>query len=105
MPHRFRSAFAILLCLLLVGAQHEALRHALSHVASHAATQPLALPATADVPCIECALIAGGTAAVGGRIHASAAPVPASGHPLPPPAAWSQPAPAYYRSRAPPSLS
>lgn len=100
---QYRAVFVLLLSLLLVGMQQVAFRHALTHF-TPAAHQQLSNP-QADAPCVECALLAAGSAAL-----ASAAPVFAASRrayvaTLPAPVA---PTPAqlpFYRSRAPPSLS
>jgi hypothetical protein len=92
------------LSLLLVGAQHEGVRHALSHWgSSFAGDQKQSLRVPVNVPCDECTLLAGSTHAVAATIRALPALVPIAplvfwlGRSLP------QPAPAYYQAQAPPS--
>ena len=101
---RSRTFLAVLLALLLAAMQHETLRHALSHLRPAVAQEQIG-KAPADAPCAECALLAAGSSApsrvatfraiVAGSyvapLHAFVSPAPAT--------------PAFYRSRAPPSLS
>jgi hypothetical protein len=103
MARPLRTAFALLLALLLVGMQHEALRHALAHFkpaqALHAST------AVADAPCGECALLAGGSAALSGARAIPPAKARVDGTPRLVAVAPTPSPPSPYRSRAPPALS
>jgi hypothetical protein len=103
MTRLWRAAFALLLALLLVGMQQEAFRHALSHLkpaqALHVSTTVV------DAPCVECALVAGGSAALSGNpavLPTTAAILDTTSSAA---VARSPSRPSYYRSRAPPSLS
>jgi hypothetical protein len=63
LSRRYRGVFALLLSLLLFGMQQEAFRHALTHFRPAVAHQELSNP-QADAPCVECALLAAGSAAL-----------------------------------------
>jgi hypothetical protein len=100
-----RPFFALILSLLLVGAQVEAQLHALEHIRealSHSRDHSLVAPS--DGACVECMLVAGGASAIAGDIgeldialatqeRAFSAPVSVT------PAFFS-----YYQTRAPPAL-
>jgi hypothetical protein len=104
MPRRWRAALAVLLALLLVGMQQEALRHALSHFTPAPAHAQLTA-APSDAPCAACALLAGGAAAINAPSTALAASAAAYVPDSPAEVAPALPPPSFYRSRAPPSLS
>ena len=101
-----RIVLTFLLSLLLVGVQQESQRHALEHL------QPLLTRAhdvgvrapVADVTCVECALLAGGTDAV--ALGTDALPSPATTDERRSFAYTPRtvPAPSYFQSRAPPVL-
>ena len=101
---RITSAFV--LSLLLFGMQLEAQRHAIAHLgdALRAAHEQGVQQSATDVPCAECALLAGASHALPGDIGS-----------LSPAAAdfargslafvsYAVPAPSFYSSRAPPAL-
>lgn len=105
MTRRYRALAVVLLSLLLVGMQSEGLRHALSHrVAALTAPDALYLQSQNDVPCVECALLASGANALAGAppVLSPVASVPLLVFALPPSSPHFKPA--YYQSRAPPSL-
>jgi hypothetical protein len=94
----------LLLSLLFVGMQQEVLRHALTHFRPAPAHQELSSP-QADAPCVECALLAAGSAALPPDAPVFCAS-PSSYVATPPaPLAPTPARPSFYRSRAPPSLS
>ena len=98
-----RRALTVVLCLLLLSLQQEALVHPLSHLGTPAKeTGASALHASAD--CVECALLASGfSAAVSG--HAPlAAGAPAAGLVFFSYRSRDADAPAWFQSRAPPVL-
>ena len=105
MPRRWRTAVALLLSLLLVAMQTEAHRHALSHFAASAAPQQVVWQASADTTCVECTLLAAGSAALVDQApDTGGSPI----SDLQPDATFVAPAPApphFYRSRAPPPPS
>jgi hypothetical protein len=104
LSRRFGGVLVLLLALLLAGMQQESLRHALTHLGSIGPTQQLANP-QADTPCAECALLAGGAAALACDPPSFAA-LPADHVAIPAASIAPRPArPAFYRSRAPPALS
>ena len=101
-----RIVLTFLLSLLLVGVQQESQRHALEHL------RPLLTRAhevgihapVADVTCVECALLAGGTDAVAvgaGTLHSQATSVEHRTFAYTPRVV---PAPSHFQSRAPPIL-
>ncbi|HEV8256100.1 MAG TPA: hypothetical protein VGR42_03915 [Casimicrobiaceae bacterium] len=100
-----RPFFALILSLLLVGAQVEAQLHALEHVRealSHSRDHSLVAPS--DGACVECMLVAGSANAIAGDIGevdvALVAQEPALSAPVSvTPAFFS-----YYQTRAPPTL-
>jgi hypothetical protein len=101
---RYRLFLAVLLSLLVVAMQQEALRHALSHVAGPTDYAQLVKPAP-DAPCAECAWLAAGAAALIGDPPATPAASDAFDLPAPTPVAPPLAAPSFYHSRAPPSLA
>jgi hypothetical protein len=101
-----RTASVFVLSLLLFGMQLEAQRHAITHVgdALRGAHEQGVQQSVADIPCVECALLAAGSHTLPGNVAA-----------LPPAlindargavafASYAVPAPAFYSSRAPPAL-
>lgn len=101
---RYRVVLTLLLSLLVVGMQQEALRHALSHVA-RATDQPQLVKPAPDVPCVECAWLAAGSAALTCDPPATPAAPDAFDAPAPTQVAPSPARPSFYRSRAPPSFA
>ena len=103
LSQRYRSVLVVVLSLLLVGMQQEALRHALTHFRSAPTHQELSKP-QADVLCAECALVKAGSGAL-----VSDAPSILARHSthvtiLPAPDAPTPARLSFYRSRAPPTL-
>ena len=101
---RYRSVFALLLSLLLVGMQQEAFRHELTHFRFAPAHQELSNP-QADAPCVECALLAAGSAALTSDAPVFSASPGTYFTTLPAQVAPTATRLSFYRSRAPPSLS
>jgi hypothetical protein len=104
-PVSSRRLVALLLYVLLLAMQHEGYRHGLEHLRAQliqAHEHALQLP---DAPCVECALLAGGThaaAAAPPPLHVDHAIADAA------PAAVTTVAletPRYYAARAPPVRS
>jgi len=97
---------AFLFAVLLLGMQHGAQLHALSHlrgILDRPQEQGLQLPAD-DTSCMLCALSAGGSNAIvadGPSVSGAAAATPVAWATISSPALS---APAYYSSRAPPTL-
>jgi hypothetical protein len=100
----YRAVFVLLLSLLLVGMQQEAFRHALTHFRPAPAHQQLS-NSQADAPCVECALLAGGSTALLSAALVLSASRSAYVAALPAPSAPTLARLSFYRSRAPPSLS
>lgn len=100
--HRY---FGFGLALLFVGVQYGAQLHALGHIGEqlkHTPDHSLTVPG--DEVCAMCALFAGGCSALAGATNpAFVAPDKLAIGSLPP-MALAAAAPAYYFSRAPPSL-
>jgi hypothetical protein len=104
-PSRRRRATLIaLLSLLLLGMQVEGLRHALSHSGS-AMPKQTALSATSETSCLQCALLAAGSAAVTTDTPAVAVVATADRATAPVHASPALVPPSFYFSRAPPPLS
>ncbi len=98
-----RRALAVLLALLLLGLQQEALVHPIAHLGAPS-KETSALGTHASEPCLECALLAGGfNAAVADVALVAAAPPTASlvFHSY---RSRDADAPAWFESRAPPTL-
>ena len=99
-----RPAFIVLLCLLLLSLQHQGYVHPLTHLAFDGSRNTAVTNPQADVPCVECALLAGGVDAA----HASTALLTSA----PPPSSVifysyrsrAGEVPAWFHSRAPPTL-
>ena len=104
LSRRYRGVFVLLLSLLLVGMQQEALRHALTHFRSAPAHQELSNPQS-DASCVECALLAAGSAALPSDAPVFSASPSFYVTTLPAPVAPTLARLPFYRSRAPPSLS
>ena len=101
---RYRGVFVLLLSLLLVGMQQEGFRHELTHFRLAPAHQELSTP-QADAPCVECALLAAGSAAFPSDAPVFSASPGAYVATLPAHVAPTLARLSFYRSRAPPSLS
>jgi hypothetical protein len=101
---RIASVFA--LSLLLFGMQLEAQRHAIGHLgdALRAAHEQGVQQSAADVPCAECALLAGGSHALPGGIAALSPAAPDLARATLAFVSYAVPAPSFYSSRAPPAL-
>jgi hypothetical protein len=103
---RHRRFVALLFALLLLGMQHQLQVHALQHLDSllHARHDTGLQAPVADASCLECALLASGTSAVG-TCHTAVPAVASAGERLHLAIAPRHlAAPSYYSSRAPPSL-
>jgi hypothetical protein len=101
-----RTASVFVLSLLLFGMQLEAQRHAITHVgdALRGAHEQGVQQSVAEVPCVECALLAAGSHTLPGNIVALAATVVDREREAVAFASYAVPAPAFYSSRAPPAL-
>ena len=100
---KLRRILAVVLCLLLLSLQLQALVHPLSHLAQPRQETGLASN-TVDTPCLQCALLAGGATAVvadATTFHAGdvAGVAVVHFHSL-----RATGAPAWFQSRAPPTL-
>ena len=101
-----RTILTVLFSLLLFGMQLEGQRHEVQHLGdqlhrSH--EQGLETSAT-NSPCIECALLAGGSHAVASSVASLPPAIVDSGRVGIRFSSLAVPAPAYYSSRAPPTL-
>ena len=101
---RHRALLAILFSLLFISTQQEAARHALTHFKVGVAHQQLSSQQL-DSPCIECELLAGGSAALTSTFSVPAAVVSTylavTLQTIAPAIARRS----FYRSRAPPPFS
>jgi hypothetical protein len=106
MPVISRTASVFVLSLLLFGIQLEAQRHAITHLgdALRGAHEQGVQQSVADIPCVECALLAAGSHALPGNVAALAASVVDRARGAVAFASYAVPAPAFYSSRAPPTL-
>ena len=99
-----RRALAVVLCLLLLSLQSQALVHPLSHLGQGKPHETDIASSTVDAPCVQCALLAGGATAM----VADAATIHTDGvSDVVVPCFHSQRttgAPAWFDSRAPPLL-
>ena len=59
-----RRSLAVILCLLLLSLQSQALVHPLSHLGQAKPQETGIASSTVDAPCLQCALLAGGATAV-----------------------------------------
>src|SRR4029453_13313293 len=59
-----RRSLAVILCLLLLSLQSQALVHPLSHLGQAKPQDTGIASSTVDAPCLQCALLAGGATAV-----------------------------------------
>jgi len=106
MHPRLRIFVTIVFSLLLLGMQREAQVHALQHLGStlHPAQEQGIQAPKADVSCLECSLLAGGTSAVANEIPALPPDTVRATRIVGAIASRSVAAPSYYSSRAPPTL-
>ena len=104
LSRRYRAIFVLLFSLLLVGMQQETFWHALTHFTPAPAHLQLS-NSQADAPCVECALLAAGSAALPSAAPAFSASPSSYVAILPAPIAPAFARLSFYRSRAPPSLS
>ncbi len=86
--------------------QLEAQRHAIGHLgdALRAAHEQGVQQSATDVPCAECALLAGGSHALPGGIAALSPEAPDLARATLAFVSYAVPAPSFYSSRAPPAL-
>jgi len=99
-----RRALAVALCLLLLSLQQQALVHPISHLAGAKPQDTQLSSSKADAPCVECALLAGASAAAVAHApawHGDGVAHAAAFHSHRTRAADT---PAWFRSRAPPLL-
>ena len=101
-----RPLFALILSLLLVGMQVGAQLHALEHDGERLARPHSAgvLVPGADDVCAVCASFAGGSHAIPTSIHTIGVPPPRAARPTGGFASIAGAPPAYYQTRAPPTL-
>ena len=100
-----RPLFALILSLLLLGAQVQAQLHALEHVREalgHSRDHSLVAPS--DGACVECMLVAGSANAIAGDIGEVAVTLVAQEHALSAAASVTPAFFTYYQTRAPPTL-
>ena len=101
---RLRILLSVVFALLLLGMQREVQVHALQHlggVLHPAHEQGIQTPA-ADVTCLECSLLAGGSPVVAADIPALPSAAIGALRAITTVASRSLAAPSYYSSRAPP---
>jgi hypothetical protein len=105
MPLISRTASVFVLSLLLFGMQLEAQRHAITHAgdALRAAHEQGVQQSAADIPCVECALLAAGSHALPGGVAALPPSVIDGAPGAVAFTSYAVPAPAFYSSRAPPA--
>ena len=103
---RHRPFVALLFALLLLGMQQQLQVHVLQHLGSflHARHDTGLQAPIADAPCLECALLAGGTSAAANSHAIIIADAAVSDRHRVTVAFRHLAAPSYYSSRAPPSL-
>jgi hypothetical protein len=101
---KLRRSLAVILCLLLLSLQTQALVHPLSHLGYGKAQETGLASSAGDGTCLQCALLAGGSNAIAADVAAchfgDIADV------VNPPLYTSRTpdAPAWFQSRAPPAL-
>jgi hypothetical protein len=98
-----RAWFIALLCTLLLSLQQQALVHPLSHVAAPS-NKAVVGAGHVDAPCIECALLSGGSNAAYARIAALAPDAPPQHAVFHSYRSRAGEVPAWFQSRAPPLL-
>ncbi len=100
-----RPLFALILSLLLLGAQVQAQVHALEHVREALGqSRNHSLVAPSDAACAECRLLAGSGNAIAGDIGEVVVTFVAQEHALSAPASATPAFSFYYLTRAPPTL-
>ena len=100
-----RPLFALILSLLLLGAQVQAQLHAFEHVREalgHSRDHSLVAPS--DAACAECRLLAGSANAIAGDIGEAAIMLVAQERALSAPVSVTPAFSSYYQTRAPPTL-
>jgi len=101
-----RIVLTVLLSLLLFGMQLEGQKHEVQHLGDqlHRSHEQVLQKSASNSPCIECALLASGFHAVAGSVASPAPAIVDSGRVGIRFSSIAIPAPAYYSSRAPPTL-
>ena len=101
-----RTILTVLFSLLLFGMQLEGQRHEVQHLGDqlHRSHERGLETSATNSPCIECALLAGGSHAVTGSVASLPPAIVDSGRVGIRFSSLAVPAPAYYSSRAPPTL-
>jgi hypothetical protein len=101
-----RTVLTVLFSLLLLGMQLEGQRHEVQHLGDqlHRAHEQGLQKSSTNSPCIECALLASGSHAVAGSVASLSLAIVDSGRVGIRFASPAVAAPAYYSSRAPPTL-
>ena len=99
-----RPAFIIVLALLLLSLQHQGYVHPLTHFAFDGPRDTAVTNAQADVPCLECALLASGVDAAHAYNHLLASAPPPSSVIFRSYHSRAGEVPAWLHSRAPPTL-
>jgi hypothetical protein len=101
-----RTVLTVLFSLLLFGMQLEGQRHEVQHLGDqlHQSHEQGLQKSASNSPCIECALLASGSHAVAGSVASPALAIVDSGGVGIRFASLAVAAPAYYSSRAPPTL-
>ena len=106
MPVISRTASVFVLSLLLFGMQLEAQRHAITHLgdALRGGHEQGVQQSIAEIPCVECALLAAGSHALPGNAAALSPSIIDRARVASAFVSYAVPAPAFYSSRAPPTL-
>ena len=101
-----RTFLTVLFSLLLFGMQLEGQRHEVQHLGDqlHRSHERGLQKSASNSPCTECALLAGGSHAVAGSVESPPPAIVDSGRVGIRFASLTVAAPAYYSSRAPPTL-
>jgi len=101
-----RTVLTVLCSLMLFGMQLEGQRHEVQHLGDqlHRAHEQGLQKSATNSPCIECALLASGSHAVAGSVASLSLAIVDSGRVGIRFASPAVAAPAYYSSRAPPTL-
>jgi hypothetical protein len=103
---RHRILLTVVFALLLFGMQREVQVHALQHLGGllHPAHEQGIQAPAADITCLECSLLAGGSSAVAAEFPALPPTAVGALRAVSRVASRSLAAPSYYSSRAPPPL-
>ena len=101
---KLRRALAVVLCLLLLSLQSQALVHPLSHLAKRGPQDAGVAASTIDKPCAQCAVLAGASAAAVGHDAAFQCERISQALAVPSRSSRAADAPAWSRSRAPPPV-